>query len=148
MHSTIVFFDESVARLYTAEQQASTLLTWATGLSILISCLGLLGLVVYTTNQRTKEIGVRKVLGASVLQIVRILSSEMAFLILLAFAIATPIAWWAMNRWIQNFADHTSISWWIFVLSGAGMLVTALFISGFQTVRAALANPVSSLRTD
>ncbi len=142
------FFDESVARLYTAEQKASTLLTWATGLSILISCLGLLGLVVYTTNQRTKEIGVRKVLGASVLQIVRLLSSEMAFLILLAFAIATPIAWWAMNRWIQNFADHTSISWWIFVLSGAGMLVTALFISGFQTVRAALANPVSSLRTD
>ncbi len=142
------FFDESVARLYTTEQQASTLLTWATGLSILISCLGLLGLVVYTTNQRTKEIGVRKVLGASVLQIVRLLSSEMAYLILLAFAIVTPIAWWAMNRWIQNFADHTSISWWIFILSGAGMLVTALFISGFQTVKAALANPASSLRTD
>jgi len=142
------FFDESVARLYAKEQQTSTLLAWATGLSILISCLGLLGLVIYTTSQRRKEIGVRKVLGASVLQVVALLSSEMVLLILLAFVIVTPIAWWAMHRWMQGFADHTDISWWLFVLSGAGMLITALFISGFQTVKAALANPARSLKTD
>ncbi len=142
------FFDESIVRLYTAEQHTSTLLGWATGLSIIISCLGLLGLAIYTTHQRTKEIGVRKVLGASVVQVVTLLSSEMIWLILLAFVIVTPVAWWAMNTWMENFADRTSISWWIFALSGAGMLTTALFISGFQTLKAALANPVESLRTE
>ncbi|MEJ0082508.1 MAG: FtsX-like permease family protein [Puia sp.] len=143
-----MFFDESLGRLYENEKHISTLLTWATGLSIVISCLGLLGLAVYTTNQRTKEIGVRKVLGASVIQIVTLLSSEMIWLILLAFTIVTPIAWWGMNQWIQGFADHTPVSWWIFVVSGGGMLITALIISGFQTVRAATANPARSLRTD
>jgi ABC-type antimicrobial peptide transport system permease subunit len=140
------FFDESIARLYAAEQHTSTLLTWATGLSVIISCLGLLGLAIYTTNQRTKEIGVRKVLGASVIQVVILLSTEMIMLILLAFIIVTPVAWWTMSKWMQSFADRTAISWWIFLLSGVGMLVTALFIAGFQTVRAALANPTKSLR--
>jgi putative ABC transport system permease protein len=143
-----IFFDESLGRLYSDEQHISTLLRWAMGLSIVISCLGLLGLSVYTTNQRTKEIGVRKVLGASVIQVVSLLSSEMIWLILLAFAIVTPVAWWGMNKWIQGFADHTPISWWIFIVSGGGMLITALIISGFQTVRAATANPAQSLRTD
>ena len=142
------FFDESVARLYTTEEHTSTLLGWATGLSIIISCLGLMGLAIYTTHQRRKEIGVRKVLGASVVQVVTLLSSEMIWLILLAFVIVMPVAWWAMSAWMQSFADRTSISWWIFALSGAGMLATALFISGFQTVKAALANPVNSLRSE
>jgi putative ABC transport system permease protein len=142
------FFDESIAKMYEQEQHTSTLLTWATVLSIFISCLGLLGLAIFTTNLRTKEIGVRKVLGASVAQIVRLLSKEMVLLILLAFAIVTPIAWYAMNKWMQSYADHTSISWWIFALSGAGMLITALFTSGFQTVKAAIANPVKSLRSE
>ena len=142
------FFDESIAKLYVSEQHTATLLSWATGLSIFISCLGLLGLAIYTTNQRTKEIGVRKVLGASVAQIVTLLSTEVVSLILLAFAIVTPVAWWAMNKWMQGFADRTTISWWIFVLSGAGMTVTAVFVSGFQTVKAAIANPVKSLRSE
>lgn len=142
------FFDATIAKFYTSEQHTATLLTWATGLSIFISCLGLLGLAIYTTNQRTKEIGVRKVLGASVSQIVALLSTEMVRLILLAFLIVTPIAWWAMNKWMQGFSDHTEISWWIFVLSGAGMLLTALFTSGFQTIRAAITNPVKSLRSE
>jgi ABC-type antimicrobial peptide transport system permease subunit len=142
------FFDESIAKLYANEQKISALLSWATGLSILISCLGLLGLAIYTTNQRTKEIGVRKVLGATVTQIVVLLSAEMAWLIVLAFVVVSPVAWWAMNKWMQDFADKTTISWWIFALSGGGMLLTALLASGFRTVKAALENPVKSLRSE
>jgi putative ABC transport system permease protein len=142
------FFDENIAKFYDKEQHFSTLLTWATGLSIFISCLGLLGLAIYTTNQRTKEIGVRKVLGASVTQIVTLLSSELIWLILLAFVLVTPIAWYAMNKWMESFADRTTISWWIFAISGAGMLIAAVFTSSFQTVKAAIANPVKSLRSE
>lgn len=142
------FFDESIAKFYESEQHTSTLLTWATGLSIFISCLGLLGLAIYTTTQRTKEIGVRKVLGATVAQIVTLLSTELVLLIILAFVIVTPMAWWAMNQWMQGFADRTSISWWIFALSGACMLLAAVITSSFQTVKAAIANPVRSLRSE
>ena len=142
------FYDENIAKFYTAEQHTSTLLTWATGLSLFISCLGLLGLALYTTNQRTKEIGVRKVLGATVTQIVTLLSSELMWLILLAFAAVTPLAWYAMNKWEQGFADRTTISWWIFATSGGLMFLAALFTSGFQTVKAAIANPVKSLRSE
>ncbi|MDB5124608.1 MAG: FtsX-like permease family protein [Mucilaginibacter sp.] len=142
------FVDKTVAKFYEKEQHTSTLLTWATGLSIFISCLGLLGLAIYTTNQRTKEIGVRKVLGATVSQIVTLLSTELVLLIILAFVIVTPVAWWAMNKWMQGFADRTSISWWIFATSGAGMLLAAGFTSSFQTVKAAMANPVKSLRSE
>jgi len=142
------FFDESIAKMYGKEQNISKLLTWATGLSIFISCLGLLGLAIFTTNLRTKEIGVRKVLGATVSQIVTLLSTELVMLIALSFVVATPLAWYAMNKWMQDFADHTPISWWIFVLSGAGMLLTALFTLSFQTIRAAIANPVKSLRSE
>jgi len=142
------FFDESIAKMYTKEQHISRLLTWATGLSIFISCLGLLGLAMFTTNMRTKEIGVRKVLGASVRQIVTLLSTELVLLVILAFVIVTPLAWLAMNKWMQNFADKTTISWWIFVLSGTGMLVTAFLTLSFQTIKAAIANPVNSLRSE
>ena len=142
------FVDETVARFYEKEQRTSTLLSWAMGLSVLISCLGLLGLAIYTTNQRTKEIGVRKVVGASVAQIVALLSTELSSLVVLAFIIVTPVAWWAMNKWMQGFADRTAISWWIFILSGTGMLAAAMLTSGFQTVKAAIANPVKSLRSE
>ena len=142
------FFDESIAKFYESEQHTSKLLSWATGISILISCLGLLGLAIYTTNQRTKEIGVRKVLGASVAQIFTLLSTELIWLILLAFVIVTPLAWYAMNQWMQSFVDRTPISWWIFAASGAAMLVAAIFTSSFQTVKAAIANPVKSLRSE
>ncbi|MET3499326.1 ABC-type antimicrobial peptide transport system permease subunit [Mucilaginibacter rubeus] len=142
------FFDESIAKFYDSEQHTSTLLTWATGLSIFISCLGLLGLAIYNTNQRTKEIGIRKVLGATVTQIVTLLSTELVMLIVLAFVLVTPLAWYAMNKWMESFADRTTISWWIFVVSGGGMLLTALITSSFQTVKAALANPTKSLRSE
>jgi ABC-type antimicrobial peptide transport system permease subunit len=142
------FFDENITKFYDAEQHTSTLLTWATGLSIFISCLGLLGLAIYNTNQRTKEIGVRKVLGATVGQIVSLLSRELVTLIALAFILVTPVAWYAMNKWMESFADRTSISWWIFAVSGGGMLLTALITSSFQTIKAALANPTKSLRSE
>ncbi|BAU54389.1 FtsX-like permease family protein [Mucilaginibacter gotjawali] len=142
------FYDDTIAQFYSNEQHTSTLLTWASGLSIFISCLGLLGLAIYTTNQRTKEIGVRKVLGATVVQIVRMLSTELVLLILLAFAIVCPIAWYAMNKWMESFTDKTSISWWIFAASAIGMLLAAVITSSFQTVKAAIANPVKSLRSE
>jgi hypothetical protein len=142
------FYDKSIAQFYDQEQHTSTLLAWATGLSMLISCLGLLGLAIYTTSQRTKEIGVRKVLGASVAQIVTLLSTELVLLILLAFVIVTPLAWLAMNKWMESYADKTSISWWIFAASGTGMLLVAFIASSFQTIRAAIVNPVKSLRSE
>lgn len=142
------FFDESIARLYTREWQIVSLLKWATGLTIFISCLGLAGLVIYTTNLRTKEIGVRKVLGASVAGIVSLLSKDFIKLMGIAFVVATPIAWWALNKWLENFAYRISISWWIFPLSGALMLGIALVTMSIRTIRAAIANPVKSLRTE
>ena len=110
------FFDETIAAFYKKEQDISRLLNWAAGLCIFISCLGLLGLVIYTTNTRTKEIGVRKVLGASVIQIVSLLSKDLVSLVLIAFVIASPLAWLAMNKWLQDFAYRTPISWWIFAV--------------------------------
>jgi len=142
------FFDEDIAKYYIAEQNISSLLKWSTGLAIFISCLGLLGLVIYTTTQRTKEIGVRKVLGASVSQIVSLISKEFVLLVLLAFVIAAPLAWMGMNKWLQSFAFRTEISWWIFLSGVAVMIVIALLTLGFQTIKAAIANPVKSLRTE
>ena len=142
------FVDEKIANLYQSEQRTASLLKWSTGLAILISCLGLLGLVIFTTNRRTKEIGVRKVLGASVMQIVSSLSTDFVRLVLLAFVIAAPIAWWAAYKWLQDFAYRTSMSWWVFLLSGVSMLCIALLTLSIQTIKAALENPVKSLRTE
>ena len=139
------FFDESIAKFYESEQKISSLLKWATGLAVFISCLGLLGLVIYTTNVRTKEIGIRKVLGASVYQIVSMLSKDFVSLVMIAFAIAAPIAWWAGNKWLENFAYRTNISWWVFALSGVAMIVIALITLSIRTIQAAKANPVNAL---
>jgi putative ABC transport system permease protein len=141
-------FDDTIAKFYEREQNTSSLLKWATGLAIFISCLGLLGLVIYTTNTRTKEIGIRKVLGASVANIVSILSKDFIQLILIAFVIAAPIAWWAAYKWLQDYAYRTTISWWVFVVSGIAMMVIALITLSIQTIKAAIANPVKSLRTE
>jgi putative ABC transport system permease protein len=145
---TYEFVDESIAKFYKKEQDTANLLNWSTGLAIFISCLGLLGLVIYTTTQRTKEIGVRKVLGASVPQIVSLLSKDFVQLVLVAFAIAAPVAWWAMHKWLEDFAYRTNISWWIFGLSGMAMIVAALLTLSIQTIRSAMASPVKSLRTE
>ncbi|HEV3223509.1 MAG TPA: ABC transporter permease [Puia sp.] len=142
------FFDESIASAYGSQQNISSLLKWATGLTVFISCLGLLGLVIYTTNHRVKEIGVRKVLGASVTQIVSILSKDFIKLVAIAFVVATPLAWWALHKWLDDFAFRTEISWWVFIVSGIGMIVIALITLSVQTIRAAMANPVNSLRSE
>jgi putative ABC transport system permease protein len=142
------FFDESIAEFYKSERNIARLLTWATGLAILISCLGLLGLVIYTTNQRVKEIGIRKVLGASITQLVSLLSKDFVRLVLLAFLVAAPLTWWGVYRWLEGFAYRTEISWWIFVLGGSIMMLIALFTLSIQIVRSAMANPVKNLRTE
>ena len=142
------FYDESIAKYYDAEQHTSSLLMWATGLAVFISCLGLLGLVIYTTTQRTKEIGVRKVLGASIAQIVTMISKDFILLVLFAFIIAAPLAWIGMNKWLDNFAYRTEISWWIFLSGGLVMIFIALITLSFQTIRAAMMNPVKSLRSE
>jgi ABC-type antimicrobial peptide transport system permease subunit len=142
------FFDEDLAKWYTQEQNTSSLLKWATGLAVLISCLGLLGLVMFITTQRTKEIGVRKVLGATVSQLLMLLSKDFVQLVLIAFVIAAPLAWIAMNKWLESFAYRTAVSWWIFAATGLLMIVIAFITLSFQTIKAAIANPVKSLRTE
>lgn len=143
-----VFFDETIASFYNAEKNISRLLKWSSGLCVFISCLGLLGLVIYITNTRTKEIGVRKVLGASVMQIVSLLSKDFISLVLIAFIITLPLAWWAMHSWLQDFAYRTTLSWWLFGITGAGMVLIAMFILSLRTIRSASENPVKSLRTE
>ena len=142
------FVDDNLARMYKDEQNISEILTWSTGLTILISCLGLLGMVIYVTNARTKEIGVRKVLGAPVAHIVFILSRDFIKLVLLGFLISAPLAWWGAYKWLAGYTYRTQISWWIFLLSAMLILLFAFITLSFQTLRAALANPVKSLRTD
>jgi putative ABC transport system permease protein len=143
-----IFFDDSIKNFYKSEQSVSKLLMWATGLSVFISCLGLLGLAIYVTNQRTKEIGVRKIIGASVVQLITLLSKDFLRLILFAFIIAVPIAWWGAGKWLENFAYRTTISWWIFAGGGLIMFITAFIILAIRTFRAATANPVNSLRSE
>jgi putative ABC transport system permease protein len=142
------FVDDVIAKWYKAEQDLVHLLYWATGLTILISCLGLLGLVIYTTNMRTREIGIRKVLGAPVGVIVALLSGEFVRLVALAFGIAVPIAYWAANHWLQGFAYRTALSWWVFAFGGLLLLLVALLTLSFQTIKAALANPARTLRSE
>jgi ABC-type antimicrobial peptide transport system permease subunit len=142
------FFDDSINAFYASEQRTARLLQWAMGISVFISCIGLLGLVSYTTRQRVKEIGVRKVLGASVTGIVTILSKEFIKLVAIAFVLATPLVWWGFHRWIENFSIRTEMSWWVFAASGMGMILLAFFTLSIQTIRAARANPINSLRTE
>jgi putative ABC transport system permease protein len=142
------FVDDTIAKFYTAEKNTSRLLMWATGLAIFISCLGLLGLAIYITNQRTKEIGIRKVIGATVAQIVVLISKDFMRLIGLAILIALPIGWWASNKWLENFAYKTSLSWWVFAAGGSILIVIALFVLCLRAFHAAAANPVKALRAD
>jgi putative ABC transport system permease protein len=142
------FQDETIAKYYTAEKNISRLLMWATGLAIFISALGLLGLVIYITNQRTKEVGIRKVIGASVAQIVFLLSRDFLALVLLAILIALPITWWAGHEWLKNFAYRAAFSWWIFASGCGALLIVALAVLGVRTYYAAIANPVESLHSE
>jgi putative ABC transport system permease protein len=142
------FIDDTIAKFYTTEKNTANLLFWSAGLTIFISCLGLLGLVIYITNQRTKEIGIRKVIGASISQIILLLSKDFLRLIGLAILIAIPIAWWGTNKWLEDFEYKTALSWWVFALGGGVLLVIALIVLCLRTFRAAAVNPVRSLRSE
>jgi putative ABC transport system permease protein len=142
------FMDSDFDQLYHAEQQTGRIFITFAVFAILIACLGLFGLVTYAAEQRTKEIGVRKVLGASVTGIVGLLSRDFTMLVGIAALIAFPASWWAMYKWLETFAYRTEISWWIFLVAGAAALVIALLTVSIQTIRAALANPIKSLRSE
>ena len=142
------FTDEELRNNYKAENTVSKLSRYFAFLAIFISCLGLFGLVMFTAEQRTKEIGIRKVLGASVTGIVQMLSKDFLKLVCISFAIGFPVAWWAMTKWLQNFQYRIPISWWMFVIAGLAALLIALITISFQAVKAARSNPVKSLRTE
>jgi putative ABC transport system permease protein len=152
IHSTrdfdYFFLDEFFDQQYRSEERFGSLFLNFAALAILISCLGLLGLASYSTLQRTKEIGVRRVLGASVTGVVRLLSADFLKLVGIAFLISCPIAWFAMHRWLQDFAYRTSLTWWVFAGSGVVAVVIAFATIGYQAIRAAMASPVKSLRSD
>ena len=142
------FVDEGYQRQYKSEAIVSTLATIFTLLAIIIACLGLFGLAAFTAEQRTKEIGVRKVLGASVANIVGLLSKDFLKLVLIAIVIASPVAWWVMHQWLQGYAYRVTISWWIFVLAGVLAVLIALVTVSFQSIKAALMSPAKSLKTE
>ncbi|MDP4211614.1 MAG: ABC transporter permease [Bacteroidota bacterium] len=142
------FLNESITRLYGQEENTAWLVNVAMGMTIFISCLGLFGFGMFTARKRTKEIGIRKVLGASVASITALLSKDFLKLVILALLIASPIAWYFMNRWLEDFAYRTSINWWVFGLAGLSAMIIALFTVSFQAIKAARSNPVKSLRTE
>ena len=142
------FVDEAYERKFRAEKRTGNLASLFTLLTIIISCLGLFGLASYMAENRIKEIGVRKVLGASVSNLTKLLSIDFLKLVTIAFVIAAPIAYWAMYKWLQDYEYRTTIHWWVFVLSGGGAMLIAFLTVSYQAIKAALANPVKSLRTE
>jgi ABC-type antimicrobial peptide transport system permease subunit len=142
------FADEEYQKLYKSETMVGQLANYFAFLAIFISCLGLFGLAAFTAEQRTREIGVRKVLGASITQIISLLSRDFLKLVLLAIVIASPLAWYLMSRWLEDFAYKIDLEWWIFGLAGLLALLIALFTVSFQSIKAASSNPVKSLRSE
>ncbi|MFD2933667.1 ABC transporter permease [Spirosoma flavum] len=142
------FLNERFNRVYQSEQRVGQLFGIFAGLTVFISCLGLFGLAMFTAQQRTKEIGVRKVLGASVASVVALLSKDFLKLVVIAIVIASPLAWYAMNRWLQDFAYKIDLDWWVFALAGFLAIAIALVTVSFQSIKAALMNPVKSLRSE
>ena len=142
------FLDETFARLYQSESRFQKVFISLVILGIVIACLGLLGLATFAAQQRVKEIGIRKVLGASVGNVVALLSGDFLKLVLISFVVATPIAWYAVNQWLQDFAYRIDIKWWVFPLAGMIAVFIALFTISFQAIKAAIANPVRSLRNE
>ncbi|MGN6532661.1 MAG: ABC transporter permease [Ginsengibacter sp.] len=145
---TYTFLDDLYNKTYSAEQKTGTTLNIFALLTIFVACLGLFGLATYTAEKRTKEIGIRKVLGASVTQVTSMLSTEFLKLVFIACLIAFPLSWWTMNKWLQSFAYRIHISGWMFVVAGFAALLIALLTVSFQAIKAAVANPVESLRTE
>ncbi|MDP4218044.1 MAG: ABC transporter permease [Bacteroidota bacterium] len=142
------FLDESFDQQYRSEERFGKLFLYFAILAICISCMGLLGLASYSTLQRTREIGIRKVLGASVLSIINLLSADFLILVMISYLIAAPAAWWFMQGWLKNFAYRTGIGWWVFLAAGSMTVLVALFTISFQAIKAAIANPVKSLSSE
>jgi putative ABC transport system permease protein len=142
------FLDESLRNTYLAEQKTGRILGVFAGLTIFVACLGLFGLAMFTAEQRQKEIGVRKVLGATTASVVGLLSKDVLKPVLVAIVLASPIAWFAMSRWLQDFAYKVAIEWWMFAIAGVLAVAVALLTVSFQSVKAALMNPVRSLRSE
>lgn len=142
------FLDDAFARMYSNEQRIGALAGVFAGLAVLVSCLGLFGLVAFTAEQRTKEIGIRKVLGAGMGSIIGLLSRDFLKLVLLAILLATPCAWYFMHNWLQNFAYHVGLNGWIFLLAGAAAIGIAVLTVSYQSIKAAMANPIKSLRNE
>jgi putative ABC transport system permease protein len=143
-----IFLDEKFDALYKSEQKQGSIFTVFAGIAILIACLGLFGLSAFTISQRVKEIGIRKVLGASTGSIVGLLSKDFLKLVGIAAVIAFPVAWYAMHSWLQDFAYRINMPWWIFIVAGIIAAIVALTTISFQAVKAALSNPVKSLRSE
>ncbi len=142
------FMDKDFEKLYRGEQQTQKVVTVLSSLAIFIACLGLFGLAAFTAEQRTKEIGVRKVLGADVLSVVTLLSRDFVVLVIISMVLAIPLSWLALSKWLDSFAYKTAMPWWIFAVSGIAALLIALFTVSFQSIKAATANPVNSLRNE
>ena len=142
------FLDKTFESHYQSQQRTGTLFTTFAAIAIFISCLGLFGLATYTAQLKTKEIGIRKVLGASVSSVVQLISKDFLKLVIIATVIATPLSYWSMNRWLQDFAYRINISWWMFVVAVTLIMLIALLTVSFQSIKAAIGNPVKSLRTE
>jgi putative ABC transport system permease protein len=145
---TYAFVNDLYNQTYIAEQKTGSILNIFAGLTIFIACLGLFGLATFTAEQRNKEIGIRKVLGASVPDLITLISKEFVVLVSIAIIIASPIAWWAMNAWLNDFAYRIHISGWVFVIAGVAAIIIALITVSFQAIKAAIANPITSLRSE
>jgi putative ABC transport system permease protein len=145
---TYSFLNEDFNTMYKSEQRIGKIFITFAILAILIACLGLFGLATYAAEQRTKEIGIRKVLGATVANIVSMLSKDFLKLVIIAAFIAFPIAWWAMYKWLQDFAYRIDMGWWIFLAAGSITIFIALATISYKAIRSALSNPVKSLRTE
>ncbi len=142
------FLDDSLNNMYSAEQRLGTIVRLASVLSIFIACMGLFGLATLIVARRTKEIGIRKVLGADIKGLVGLISKDFVVLVVVASLIAFPVAWWALNRWLEDFAYRIKIDWWVFLLASILSLVIALVTVSFQAIKAAIANPVNSLKVE
>jgi predicted permease len=142
------FIDDNLDKLYKLDQRTGKLFNYFAGIAIFISCLGLFGLATFATSQRVKEIGVRKVLGASVTNIVTLLTSDFLKIVMISIALSVPLAWYIMSRWLEDYAYRININWGVFVMAGGLAIMVALLTVSFQAVKAAMANPVRSLRTE
>ena len=142
------FFNESISWLYAQDEKTAWLIRAATIITIFISGMGLFGLAMFTAQRRTKEIGIRKVLGASVINITSMLGKDFLKLVFISIVIASPVAYYFSHQWLQNFAYRTDISWWVFALAGLVAVFVAIITISFQSIKAAIANPVKSLRTE